>query len=1009
MAEPGKGPARPKAKMGALPAGIKDIAKRMPGQMRKGGTRNGPARVNDANGETIPVPTSRPQRTGVKPPPDEELLKGLPELFYTPEFDPKKATLADVKLDSTDIDPYRRKRTLELQAVSRKLSGLVQSHHQEFVRELTRVSQLQEDLETTTKTCQTAKRHLSHAETVVKKDLAILQRYRKMTRLQAMLNGAELILAYNKAPERITKKLESKDVLGAIDIWRNLADKAPILKQFECIADFDGYVQGLRDSIEDHMERSLKLLCGPQFAVQQYEIIMSGYKALDMQREAVEKVQLNFGVVINNLVRNTVLRVVSAGGKEVPIEEFRGVPVKEILKRLPQASFEDCLVDVCRAVCRIMVIFARICRWHTKQGQGSTHRRTRSDDTTAATFGAAPTSGAAPGPPETPARTPGTTLTEPLTPSMTSLAAAAGSDPSLQKLETTRRRIWLDVQKQVAIMISALDLSTARLSVFLRILGHIRRLIDIGEDFSKITATVLDEAIRSRTLSYVFAHHRRTLERAKVFLEKDKWEAVAVNPNFNFLKLKEFAFLRKPKELSRNASKSDIPGDAAANPTPTPRKEKGPLDRFAADQEMFHTARNAPEDSDAALPDLDDESSDHTNMEDMASASTTDESKPAEKRMTPIHCSHSALYFVRCFGRYMHMMDVLKSIASEVFMCLKELFDFYIFTVINFFGDKNFYPLLDGKPQLLLRRLQNAIPERSRKDSAAGASAPIPLLPPGANQSSSSLRSDEFSSPLQDLGLPKLCADVSLTQPVNLYGLPARVTGAESMSFLATAMRSLLKYLKERLSDELIKAYFSGTVDQVIQLKWFIYKSNAGKLFSPAHLVSEMERTKWDLKEQLDVPNPYIESLSNELTILKGRFNSLGEARVPQMAANILWTEVITQLNSALVDGFASARKCTLPGRGQMQHDYKELQGRLRVCTAVKLQSDFIEDYIRAYYLQDDELQLWIEEHHKNYSMKQLTSLINVAYAPRKAAKTLLQLLTQLKKDETRRTAIPDI
>ena len=39
-------------------------------------------------------------------------------------------------------------------------------------------------------------------------------------------------------------------------------------------------------------------------------------------------------------------------------------------------------------------------------------------------------------------------------------------------------------------------------------------------------------------------------------------------------------------------------------------------------------------------------------------------------------------------GRYMHMMDVLKPIAAEVFACLKELFDYYIFTVVTFFGDK---------------------------------------------------------------------------------------------------------------------------------------------------------------------------------------------------------------------------------------------------------------------------------------------------------------------------------
>jgi hypothetical protein len=46
--------------------------------------------------------------------------------------------------------------------------------------------------------------------------------------------------------------------------------------------------------------------------------------------------------------------------------------------------------------------------------------------------------------------------------------------------------------------------------------------------------------------------------------------------------------------------------------------------------------------------------------------------------------------------------------------------------------------------------------------------------------SQSSLR-DEFVSALGDIGLPRLSPDIQLTLPVNLYGLPSRVTGAESM------------------------------------------------------------------------------------------------------------------------------------------------------------------------------------------------------------------------------------
>ena len=40
---------------------------------------------------------------------------------------------------------------------------------------------------------------------------------------------------------------------------------------------------------------------------------------------------------------------------------------------------------------------------------------------------------------------------------------------------------------------------------------------------------------------------------------------------------------------------------------------------------------------------------------------------------------------------------------------------------------------------------------------------------------------EEYVSPLQELGLPRLNPDVQINVGVNLFGMPFRVTGAESM------------------------------------------------------------------------------------------------------------------------------------------------------------------------------------------------------------------------------------
>lgn len=38
-------------------------------------------------------------------------------------------------------------------------------------------------------------------------------------------------------------------------------------------------------------------------------------------------------------------------------------------------------------------------------------------------------------------------------------------------------------------------------------------------------------------------------------------------------------------------------------------------------------------------------------------------------------------------GRYLHMMDVLKPIAGEIFKRMSELVDLYLYTVFTFFGE----------------------------------------------------------------------------------------------------------------------------------------------------------------------------------------------------------------------------------------------------------------------------------------------------------------------------------
>lgn len=70
--------------------------------------------------------------------------------------------------------------------------------------------------------------------------------------------------------------------------------------------------------------------------------------------------------------------------------------------------------------------------------------------------------------------------------------------------------------------------------------------------------------------------------------------------------------------------------------------------------------------------------------------------------------------------------------------------------------------------------------------------------------------------------------------------------------------------------------------------------------------------------------------------------------------------EIVNCINYTMVDGFATIVKCTAEGRALMSMDYQQIIHRVELITHSKVtpkQRHFAEDYIRAYYLSEQELE----------------------------------------------------
>jgi len=88
--------------------------------------------------------------------------------------------------------------------------------------------------------------------------------------------------------------------------------------------------------------------------------------------------------------------------------------------------------------------------------------------------------------------------------------------------------------------------------------------------------------------------------------------------------------------------------------------------------------------------------------------------------------------------------------------------------------------------------------------------------------------------------------------------------------------------------------------------------------------------------------------------------------------------EAVLAICEQLVDGYSYTKKCSDEGRALMSLDVKTLQAGLRkLLPGQALKMDFVDNYIRAFYLPPEQLLDWARLH-PEYSVKQLTGLVSV-------------------------------
>uniref|UniRef100_A0A673T2L1 VPS50 subunit of EARP/GARPII complex n=1 Tax=Suricata suricatta TaxID=37032 RepID=A0A673T2L1_SURSU len=523
-----------------------------------------------------------------------------------------------------------------------------------------------------------------------------------------------------------------------------------------------------------------------------------------------------------------------------------------------------------------------------------------------------------------------------------------------KKLEHGLTRIWQDVQLKVKTYLLGTDLSIFKYDDFIFVLDIISRLMQVGEEFCGSKSEVLQESIRKQSVNYFKNYHRTRLDELRMFLENETWELCPVKSNFSILQLHYESDEQEKSAYQEYDSDSDVPEEL----------KRDYVDEQTGDAPVKSVSR-----------------------ETLKSRKKSDYS--LNKVNAPI-LTNTTLNVIRLVGKYMQMMNILKPIAFDVIHFMSQLFDYYLYAIYTFFGRNDSLESTGlGLSSSRLRTTLNRIQE-SLIDMEVSAD-------PTATLTAAEERKEKVPS-------PHLSHLVVLTSGDTLYGLAERVVATESLVFLAEQFEFLQPHLDAvmpAVKKPFLQQFYSQTVSTASELRKPIYWIVAGKAIDYEQMLLLMANVKWDVKEIMSQHNIYVDALLKEFEQFNRRLNEVSKrVRIPLPVSNILWEHCIRLANRTIVEGYANVKKCSNEGRALMQLDFQQFLMKLEKLTDIRPIPDkeFVETYIKAYYLTENDMERWIKEH-REYSTKQLTNLVNVclgSHINKKARQKLLAAIDDI-------------
>lgn len=487
----------------------------------------------------------------------------LEEDFYEEDFDPVRLILKSMPSEGSDLTYFEEQATLrlaQLDLIAERLARHVMEHHEEMVKGMQLVRELEHDLKVANVVCMNGRRHLTSSMNEVSRDLVVHSSAKKK---QVLLDMLPILAELHHA---LDMRMELEILVEDGNYFRAFQVFSEYLQVLDGLSGLSA-IQELSQGVEDWLSKTLQKLDSLLFGVCQnfndvnYLTAIDAYAIIGDCAGLAEKIQSFFMQEVLSETHNVLKDILQEDiGQSVLRNRFT---YSDLCARIPESKFRQCLLSTLGALFKLMCSYYAIMSFEPEEldypsSNTKVERETASErsggclvprnDITSGTDRSefANLVEGTPGRNSSvtemnlkDVRETHTTLEKSVYEDDDHVVALqSGSSPFYQlrreatksvsrTLERGRRNLWQLTTSRLTVLLSCSAVCSTSTHQFLRNYEDLKVFILAGEAFCGVEALDFRQRLKQVCETYVSAFHRQNIYALKMVLEKETWVKIS--------------------------------------------------------------------------------------------------------------------------------------------------------------------------------------------------------------------------------------------------------------------------------------------------------------------------------------------------------------------------------------------------------------------------------------------------------------------------------------------------